>query len=378
MAKSKRAKKNLRKQPEFYEALTVFPTQSPIDSPSFDWSWLGPVGTAAWHDLCTSFQWLARILWNRRSRAIYLALMGTVTLVGIIVGSVIAASTYSLYAADISSPAAILAKKQVGTTILDRTGVVLYEAYGAEHPKVAPLATLPKNLQDATLAAEDPNFYSEPGISWRGIARAAVVDFARQGKVQGGSTLTQQLIKNSVLTNDKTFIRKFREIVLATNLEQRYSKDQILEMYLNDTYYGEGANGIEAASQTYFHVASSRLNLSQSALLAGLPIGPSRLDPNIDKPAATDRRNFVLDRMASLSFITRAQAATAKADPVVAYPRQHILRAPWFVFYVLDQLKAKYGETTVTTGGLTVRTTLDITKEEAGERIVSPASSFVI
>ncbi|MBW4061906.1 PBP1A family penicillin-binding protein [Candidatus Saccharibacteria bacterium] len=370
MAKSKRQKLRKRQQQPFYETLSLGLPTPRIDS-AYDWKAASDFGAAAGADLQRFLRRLYRFFWNHRARAIYLAIIAAGILTATIAGLTVAASTYAFYATDLSSPAALMAKKQVGTTILDRNGQVLYEAYGAQHIIIDPLGTLPMNLRNATLAAEDPNFYSEPGFSWRGMARAALVDVTQHGEVQGGSTLTQQLIKNSLLSSDKSFTRKFKEIVLATNLEQRYSKNQILEMYLNETYYGEGANGIEAAAQTYFHTPASKLSLSQSALLAGLPLGPSRLDPNVDLTAATQRRDFVLDRMLTLGQITREQAASAKAEPIVFYAQNYDIKAPWFVFYVLDQLTKQYGDTAVKQGGLTVTTTLDLKDEQTAEGIVS-------
>jgi 1A family penicillin-binding protein len=374
MAKSKQAKLRKQRNQDFFESLS-FPTSSiplmtPVE-PTIEWVAVKAIAVAILIDLLRILRRFRHAIWNRRLRAVYLALVSILALVGFIGASLMAASTYALYASDLSSPAALMAKKQVGTTILDRNGTVLYEAYGAQHSKLAKIGTLPISLKDATLAAEDPNFYKESGFSWRAMARAAVVDITHMGKVQGGSTLTQQLIKNSILTDNKSFTRKFKEVVLATSLEQRYSKDQILEMYLNETYYGEGANGVEAASQTYFHKSATQLTLGESALIAGLPIGPSRLDPNVDLAAATDRRNFVLERMKTLGKITPAQAAAAKAEPITANSQNHEIKAPWFVFYVLDQLRASYGDTVVRQGGLTVKTTLDLTKQTAAEQIVT-------
>ena len=372
MAKSKQRKRRQRQEQTFFEALPMTLSMPTVEaSPPYDWSGPLSVGRAVASDVYRGLRWLWQLVWNRRTRAIYLALFATAALAGTVTGITMAASTYAFYASDLSSPAAILAKKNVGTTILDRNGAVLYKAYGAQHNTVDPLATLPKTLQDATLAAEDPNFYTEPGISWKGMARAAVADVTHMGKVQGGSTLTQQLIKNSVLSSNKSFTRKFQEVVLATNLEQRYSKDQILEMYLNETYYGQGANGVEAASLTYFHKPAAQLSLSESALLAGLPLAPSSYDPNVDLTAATNRRNFVLDRMVTLGKITSDQAKAAKAEPVVANAETQDIKAPWFVFYVLNQLKQTYGTDVVEQGGITVQTTLDLSKQTTAEGIVS-------
>lgn len=328
--------------------------------------------------------WSARMrqrFFNRRARALYLLIASSAAFVFVAVIGVVGTATIKAYANDISSPAALLAKKKTGTTILDRNGTVLFQGYGAQSTEVVSLKDMPTTLKDATLAAEDPDFYSHPAISWRGTARAIVADLTHASKVEGGSTLTQQLVKNSLLTTDKNFTRKFNEMILATELERQYSKDQILEMYLNETYYGQGSSGVEAASEAYFHKSVKELTLGESALLAGLPLGPSRFDPNASIENATGRRDFVLSRMVDLGKITQEQADAAKAQPLdlggsqggntmAVYPKSIIIRAPHFVFYVLDQLRAKYGQDVLENGGITVHTTLDLKKQELAEQTV--------
>jgi 1A family penicillin-binding protein len=332
---------------------------------------------------------LWRSLRSRRAKYIYLSVTAAGALAAVSLAAVTAASVMTAYANDIASPSALLSKKKTGTVILDRNGEVLFEGYGAQATKEVPLKDIPQSLRDATLAAEDPEFYNHPGFSWRGTARAAWVDITKRGKLEGGSTLTQQLVKNALLTSNKDFGRKFQEILLAFELEKRYSKDQILEMYLNEIYYGEGASGVEAAAQTYFHKPVSQLTIGESALIAGLPLGPSRFDPNANLQAATGRRNFVLTRMHELGKISKAESDAAKsqpiklasagapetapgsADPMEVYARTVYIRAPHFVFYVLDQLRAQYGEQVVEQGGITVTTTLDLAKQSLAEAAVS-------
>jgi 1A family penicillin-binding protein len=331
----------------------------------------------------------ARTITSRKARTIYLTFTVTGLALVTIAGSVVALKTIQSYAFDISSPAALAATKKTGTVILDRNGQVLFEGYGAQATTPLPLIDLPQNLKDATVAAEDPSFYSNPGFSLRAIARATWVDVAHQGTVEGGSTITQQLVKNALLNSNKDFKRKYQELLLSVELTHRYSKDQILSMYLNDIYYGQGSTGVEAASQTYFHKSARDLTLGESALLAGLPLGPSRFDPNFDLQAATDRRNFVLDRMSNAGKITAAQAKTAKAQPIqlaaagapqtapagtqpmYVYAKSVKVQAPWFVFYVLQQLRAQYGDDEVEQGGITVKTTLDLSKENAAQQIIA-------
>jgi 1A family penicillin-binding protein len=339
-------------------------------------------------DLRTYAKTTRRALASRRARALYLAIVAASSIALVVVGTTTAAAVISSYAKDISSPAALLSKKKTGTTILDRNGQVLFEGYGGQATKVIHLGDLPQSIKDATLAAEDPEFYNHPGFSWKGIARAAWVDISKRGTLEGGSTLTQQLVKNALLTSDRSFQRKYQELLLAYEVEHRYSKDEILEMYLNEIYYGQGSSGIEAAAQTYFHKPAHDLNLSESALLAGLPLGPSRFDPNASVTQATGRRDYVLTRMQQLGKITNAQATAAKAQPIrlaaagapdtapgstnamTVYSKQVTLKAPHFVFYVLNQLRQKYGDDVVEQGGITVQTTLDLSKQKIAEDTV--------
>jgi 1A family penicillin-binding protein len=326
-----------------------------------------------------------RAIGSRRAKAIYLSLLFGGIFAVTVFGIVTATQTLNAYASYISSPSALLAKKKTGTTILDRTGKVLFEGYGATNVTVVPLSKVPKNLINATLAAEDPGFYQHSGFSWESTLRAAYVDLINHSAVEGGSTLTQQLVKNALLTDTKTFWRKYQEVLLAMDLEHRYTKDQILDMYLNEIYYGEGASGIEAASQTYFHTDVQNLTLAQSAMLAGMPLEPSQLDPNVNTTAATGRRDYVLSRMESLGMITKADETAAQNEPIVlasnvtptsqtapmvVYSKQVNIQAPWFVFYVLDQMRAQYGDDLVEQGGLTVKTTLDLTDENLAENAI--------
>jgi 1A family penicillin-binding protein len=340
-------------------------------------------------DLSSTTRSIARAFIGRRARAIYLVLLGVTTVSLAVVGAVTATQTVNAYAKAISSPAALLANKKTGVTILDRTGKVLFEGYGGQDTKVETLSDLPKTLTDATLAAEDPTFYSHAGVSLKAIARAAIVDATQGGAFEGGSTITQQLVKNALLNSNKDLQRKYEEVVLATELEHRYSKSEILDMYLNEIYYGQGSSGVEAASETYFHTPARDLTLGESALIAGLPLGPSRFDPNLDTSAATGRRNYVLGRMLELGDITNAQANTAEAQPIqlasvgapqtapsgsnpmVVYSKTVNIQAPWFVFYVLDQLRAQYGDDLVEQGGITVTTTLDLKLEDEAENDIS-------
>lgn len=415
MSKPPKRKNRKRQSPSFYEALpasTIAPAGLPqvgeqlqeaiaaLDDHRRDWSrraepYAGRVkaafagGAQAVRTYAPPISsdlgaWAARVrhrLFNRRARALYLLVASSAAFFFVAVVGVVGTATLRAYANDISSPAALLAKKKTGTTIVDRNDAVLFQGYGAQSNEVVSISKMPTSLRNATLAAEDPDFYNHTAVSWRGTARAVLADLTHASKVEGGSTLTQQLIKNSLLTTDKNFTRKFNEMILATELERQYSKDQILEMYLNETYYGQGSSGVQAASEAYFHKNVAELTIGESALLAGLPLGPNRFDPNNDIDRATGRRDFVINRMAELGKISKAEADAAKAQPIAigtttpgtmtVYPKSIIIRAPHFVFYVLDQLRAKYGEDIIENGGLTVHTTLDLSKQELAEKTIT-------
>jgi penicillin-binding protein 1A len=219
-------------------------------------------------------------------------------------------------------------------------------------------------MQQAIVAIEDKRFYEHNGVDLRGIARAVWADVAHKGVVQGGSTITQQLVKNSCVTNARTISRKLKEAALAWQLEQHWKKLRILTAYLNTIYFGNGAYGIQRAAQTYFNTTASRLTLPQAALLAGIPSDPSRYDPVTNPRAARARRLEVLQAMLSQGDITPVDMQLAARSPL---PRAQDVRlpgiegpAPYFVNYVKQQLIEKYGTRRVFGGGLNVQTTIDL------------------
>jgi 1A family penicillin-binding protein len=376
------AKRRSNNKAQFYEALVAAAPQltrtagltiAQEASAAFHgipWQHIGNDAQAAAHDTGT----LLRKLWGMatgiRARVLYMMIAFAAVATGATVAVKIGADTMDKYGNSLSNPAVIMNSKNTGTTILDRNGVILYQGYGAVTRHNLPLTEIPASLQQATLATEDPDFYKHAGFSWRGTARAIYQDVRQNGKVQGGSTITQQLVKNTLLTDEKSFTRKYKEVLLSMELERRYSKDQILQMYLNTIYYGQGAYGAESASQTYFHKPAKDLTLQESALLAGLPQSPSRFDPNVNLAAATDRRNYVVGRMEQQNYLSTAVAKETEIQPVVAGTRQVEIKAPHFVFYVLDELIDKYGSDAVEHGGITVRTSLDYDKQIQAEQIV--------
>ena len=257
------------------------------------------------------------------------------------------------------------------TKIFDRNKVLLYQIYANQNRTDVPLTKIPKNLINATIAIEDKNFYNTLGFDIEGIARSAIADI--NGKpLQGGSTITQQLIKTRLLTPERTFERKIKEIILAVWAEQLYSKDEILEMYFNQVPYGGTAWGVEAAAQTYFGKSVEELNLAESAFLAGLPQAPTTYSPYGSNPNLWKaRQKIVLARMVEDGYISKDDAKKAEAEKLTFEPPRNNIKAPHFVMYIKDLLVKKYGLPVVERGGLTVITSLDLNTQELAQEIVS-------
>lgn len=259
----------------------------------------------------------------------------------------------------------------VSTQILDRNGALLYEIYSDQNRTPIPLSEIPKRLKQATIAIEDKEFYKHNGFSLKGMVRAAT-EIALNHKIQGGSTITQQLIKSALLTPEVSITRKIKEIVLAFWAERMYSKDEILEMYLNQVPYGGTAWGVESASQTYFSKALSELTLGEIALLAGLPQAPTDYSPFGNTPEkAFQRQAEVLRRMVEDGYITKDEASEALAEKIRFATPNVSIRAPHFVMYIKDLLEKKYGARKVEQGGLRVVTSLDVALQEKAQSIVS-------
>jgi len=239
---------------------------------------------------------------------------------------------------------------------------------------------VPDNVKSAFLAIEDVRFYQHYGLDLKRIMGAVVADIRAGYKVQGASTITQQLVKRSFLTPDKTWKRKIQEAILAIELERRYPKNKIFEMYLNQIYFGEGAYGLQSAAKVYFNKGAEDLNLQEAALLASLPKAPNSYNPYKDIAAATKRRNLVLNSMAKYGFISQNQYETAKSsDIVLAGTRAKELanyKYPFFIDYITELLIAKYGEEEVYKGGLKVYTTLDPKIQAAAEEVLSDSKYF--
>ena len=262
------------------------------------------------------------------------------------------------------------------TKIYDRTGkTVLYDLNRDIRRNQVPLEDISPYIKQATLAIEDSNFYQHGGISITGILRSVWVDITSASFNQGGSTITQQVVKNSLLTGQKSISRKVHEWILAIKLEQRYTKDQILGFYLNDTPYGGTLYGVEAASRAFFGKSARDVDLAEAAYIAALPQAPSRYSPyGQNRQLLDSRKNLVLSRMKELGYITKEQYDQAKAEPVAFNPQQNgSIIAPHFVFYIEQYLEDKYGPDSVNQG-LNVITTLDTDLQHTAETIVNQYS----
>lgn len=258
------------------------------------------------------------------------------------------------------------------TTIYDRTGeTILYEIHGNEKRTLVKLEDIPDHLKWATISIEDKNFYEHGGFSVWAIFRTAVTNILF-GKKAGGSTLTQQFIKNSVLTNEKTYTRKIKELILAYRVEKKFSKDEILQMYFNEIPYGSTAYGVEAASQRYFGKKIQNINIAESAILAALPQAPSRYSPyGSNKNLLIDRQHYILDLMVKYGHIEKEVAMVAKGMEVNFKEQSNNILAPHFVMYIKEALSEKYGEKMVEQGGLKITTTLDLYKQKIAEEIIT-------
>jgi len=257
------------------------------------------------------------------------------------------------------------------TQILDRNGKLLYKIYKDENRTLVTLDSLPPHVKNAFLAAEDKDFYHHKGFSISGTFRALYKNIT-DNKTEGGSTITQQLVKNTLLNNEKTLTRKIKELILSVEVEYTYNKDKIFEMYLNQVGFGGPAYGIQEASRQYFNIDAKNLDLSQAAFLAGLPQAPSKYSPFSDQPElAKQRQKFVLNQMLKLNMINNADYQKAISQKLIFNSAKIEINAPHFVMYIKDLLTKELGENVVNQGGLIVTTTLDLGLQEKVQQIVT-------
>jgi penicillin-binding protein 1C len=254
--------------------------------------------------------------------------------------------------------------------VMDRNGNLLYEIYADKRRVVVNLDQVPKSLINATIAIEDANFYRHNGFDIKGLIRGLYRTIVKQ-RLQGGSTLTQQLVKNALLTPERTISRKIKEAILTIATEVMYSKDKIIEMYLNQTPYGGTLWGVQAAAMGIFNKNVSELTLAESALIAGLPASPTRYSPFSYPETAKNRQIMVLDRMLQLKLINQEEYDLAKKEELTYYVNKIGIEAPHFVFYVKELLAEKYGIKKLTEGGLKIITSLDLDIQKMAEASVS-------
>lgn len=285
--------------------------------------------------------------------------------------AVLSAGIYFYLLKDLPHPEKLITRPQpITTRILDRKGRLLYKIYRQQNRTLIKLENLPSALIQATIAIEDAEFYQHHGFSLKGILRSVAKNLA-EGKLQGGSTITQQLVKNALLNSEKTFTRKFKELILSIQTEIRFTKEEILQMYLNEVGYGGATYGAEEAAWKYFGKSARQLSLAESALLSGLPASPTRYSPFGTHPElAKSRQRQVLQRMVAEGFITPAQADAAAAEELIFQLQSTDIQAPHFVMYVKNQLVENYGEQLVEEGGLEVITSLDLDLQQLAEKIV--------
>ncbi len=308
---------------------------------------------------------------SRKKKMLFRILgIGLISLVAIFL---LGAGLFVWYAKDLPRPEKFTEREFVESTkIFDRTGqVLLYEMYGEEKREIISLDQMPEYLKQAVISTEDAKFYSHNGIDLTGILRAVKINWNIGKPVYGGSTISQQLIRSTFLTLEKSIARKIKELILTLELERRYSKDQILEWYLNQIPLGVNIYGVQSAAKTYFQKDAKDLTLAESACLAAIIKGPSYYSPfgkNLD--ALLGRKDYVLDRMAQEGYIMKEHAEEAKQEELQFASVSQTIKAPHFVLYVQQYLLEKYGETFLKEGGLKVYTTLDWELQEIAQQAV--------
>ncbi|MDP2930082.1 MAG: PBP1A family penicillin-binding protein [bacterium] len=298
--------------------------------------------------------------------------------IGLVGGILIAVFLIISYAKDLPRPEKFTEKETAQSTkIYARDGqTILYEIYGEEKRTVIPLDQINNYLQKAVIAAEDADFYAHHGVSLKAILRAIFVDFKLLKPAQGASTISQQLIRSTYLNEEKTSVRKTREIILALELERRYSKEQILGFYLNQIPFGQNTYGIQTASRAYFNKNAGELSLAQSALLAALIKAPSRLSPyGPNKEELLERKNYVLRRMLELKFISPDEKQQAENEILEFAKITQPIKAPHFVLWLKGVLEEKYGRDSIEGQGLKIYTTIDWETQKAAEEIIEKNSS---
>jgi penicillin-binding protein 1A len=287
--------------------------------------------------------------------------------------------TYLWFARDISDADRLMNRNNTGIVLEDKEGEVFYTFGRANTGERVPLDKISDNVEEALIAAEDQNFYDHSGVSFRGMLAAIYANVLNADPTAyGGSTLTQQLAKNTLLSDDKNFLRKYQELFIAIAIERTYTKDEILEFYLNSVHFGEGTFGIKDAAKVYFNTTPDKLNLAQSSMLIGLLPAPGAYSPISGNPKfAKERQTTVLGRMIEEGYITEAQMNKALKTKLT-YAEQEIRQtpAPHFAEMVINELYEEYGEERVTRAGFRVKTTLDLDWQKAANEYVEQQTAI--
>lgn len=310
---------------------------------------------------------------TRQKRLKFLSFIATIVFFGVIFSFLMTVGLFAWYAKDLPRPDRVARTSGFSTIIYDRSGQVLYDVYGDQNRVPVSFEELSLALRQATIAVEDKDFYKHQGFDPRGMLRA-VFNIVFKHKLEGGSTLTQQLVKNALLTSERTLPRKIKEFILSVQIERNYSKDQIMQMYLNEAPYGGTSWGVETAAQNYFGKKAKDLNLTESVILAGLPASPTYYSPFGQNPKAyIDRSEHVLRRMQEEGYITKKQEAEITSElPNIQFSQyRENIKAPHFVMMVKQQLVDQFDEKLVEQGGLRVTTTLDWKIQEEAQKIVA-------
>lgn len=311
----------------------------------------------------------------RRNKNRWVVRLATILFVLFLGFTALTIGAFAFISKDLPSPYRLTNRDiEQSTQLFDRNGELLYDIYGNKNRTLVELKDIPQYLKDATIAIEDKNFYTHTGFDPIGIARA-MKEAVTEGDITGASTLTQQLVRNALLSTERTVTRKISEFILSIQIERRYSKDEILQIYFNEIPYGGTAWGAEAGARQYFSKSVKDLNLLESAILAGLPQLPTYYSPFGANPNAYKARTEdVLRRMREDGYITKDLETKALAD-LEAYQfsegPEGLFKAPHFVLYVREQLVERYGENLVMSGGLKVTTSLDYKLQEAAQKVVT-------
>jgi len=360
-------KKSKKSSDPFYYDWIQFPTigqQIRLNS-LFEWWWLG-------QQLQQRRRIIERRLWERIRRieppplSTFLPFVTLILFVSSF--SILVLGIYLYVFKDLPSPYLLRERQPPLTTkMYDRNGQLLYTIFDEEDRVLVSLTDISPYLVQATISIEDANFYHHWGLSFRGIARALEHNLSQE-TLHGGSTITQQLVKNTLLSSERTWQRKIRESVLALAVDALYSKEEILEKYLNEVNYGGSVYGIEQASQWYFGKSAKELSLAESSFLAGLPVAPTAYSPFGPTPErAKQRQHEVLRRMMEDGYISQQDVDIASAVELSFRHNRYDIKAPHFVMYVRDLLEKEYGEELVSRGGLEVWTSLDLTTQSSAE-----------